>query len=55
MMGLTRMEALVASLSDSNLAKELAFAEGFAPGDSDEEAAWLTALETETKRRGDSR
>jgi hypothetical protein len=42
----------VENYSDGKLAKELAFARGFAPPITQEEQAWLDALEAEQKRRG---
>lgn len=45
------MEKRIRRFSDAKLDKELAFARGFAPAVSDEERAWLDALEAEAQRR----
>ena len=37
--------------TDAKLAKELAFAEAFAPAKSPEETAWLEAVRAEARRR----
>jgi len=45
------LQRKIRNYSDEKLAKELAFARGFAPPVSNEERAWLEALEAEAERR----